>query len=122
ETWLPMFRGYLFVQLSSEHYRLLASCCKVAHILSINQGEEKQLVEELRDIQRMEEISCSRDITVKPEIEAGQLVQVSCGPLQGTTGIVKKRGGRMRVTVNLEILGQSVSTDLDIGEVDVCTY
>lgn len=114
-----MFRGYLFVQISSADYHLLAGCCKVARILPINTVEEERLVKELRGVQRMEELSRHQDVVVKPEIETGRLVEVKSGPLQGTKGIVDKRGERMRVTVNLEILGQSVATDLDIGDIEI---
>ena len=118
ENWIPMFKGYIFVQISDDGYQVLIKSNKVANILPVNAVEEDKLISELQDIQKMEELSRQEELIVQPEVEVGKQVRVISGPLQGATGVVQKRGQKMRVTVNLDILGQSVSAELDLGDVE----
>ncbi len=53
------------------------------------------------------------------EIVPGEKVRITGGPLHGVTGIVERRVGSVRVTVNVEILGQAVATEMDIGDMEV---
>ena len=118
ENWIPMFKGYIFVQIRYEDYQSLIKLNKVANILPINTCEEDRLILELQDIKKMEALSRQEDLIVQPEITTGKQIRVTSGPLQGATGVVRKRGKKMRVTVNLDILGQSVSAELDVGDVE----
>ncbi len=119
ETYLPMFAGYIFVQVNEPEYDVLQKCPKVVSVLPIHQSQEKQLVEDLRDIQILEKTADQHELVVRPELIAGQTVSFSTGPFQGLNGIVQRRQQTARVTVNVEMLGQSVSIDVDIGEVMV---
>jgi transcriptional antiterminator RfaH len=119
ETYLPMFPGYVFVHLSEEEKPVLLQSNRVASVLSVDEAAERVLIEELRAIQRLEQLSQAEELVVAPELVAGKAVLITDGPLNGVRGIVMRRPNKTRVTVNVEILGQSVSVDLDVGE--VCT-
>lgn len=119
ETYIPMFTGYMFVQIDDDDKQILGRSSKVAHILRIDAPGEMQLVRELQYIRQMEELSKQEELAVQPEIVPGKPVRVVSGPLQGTLGVVEARGSKLRVTVNVELLGQSVSAELDVGEVEV---
>ena len=45
--------------------------------------------------------------------------QEDTGPLAGLNGIVTRRKNRIRLTVNVEMVGQSVSLDVDVAEVEI---
>ena len=118
ETFIPMFTGYLFVHIHDEEKYVLKRFSKVAHVLPIDDPAEGRLIKELQNIRQMEEISRREEVVVQPEIMPGKMVRVISGPLLGTEGIVESRGNKMKITVNVEILGQSVSAELDIGDVE----
>jgi transcription antitermination factor NusG len=115
-TWLPMFPGYLFVQYDPARPAEPVSSHKILHILDVDPTSEAVLVEELRGLQRMEQLARTEEIEVMPEIVPGEAVRITGGPMHGVTGIVQRRVGKIRVTVNVDILGQSVAVEMDLGE------
>ncbi len=114
---LPMFSGYVFVQVSWPDKTVLRNSGKIVSILPMDDTLETVLISELRGLQLLEEAADATELVVRSEIVAGETVTVAAGPLQGLTGMVERRHQKTRVTVNIELLGQSVSADLDIGEV-----
>jgi transcription antitermination factor NusG len=113
-----MFPGYVFVQYDPARPAELVNSHKVIHILDVGPTAEAVLVEELRGLQRMEQLARTEEIEVMPEIIPGQAVRITGGPMHGVTGVVERRVGRVRVTVNVEILGQSVAVEMDLGELE----
>ncbi len=118
-TWLPMFPGYVFVQYDPSRTAELVNSHKVIRILDIDPACEAVLVEDLRALQKMESLARTAEIEVMPEILPGEKVRITGGPLNGTTGIVRQRDDTVRVTVNVELLGQSVAVELDVGDMVV---
>ena len=114
----PMFQGYIFCQLNLDLYHLLVRSHDVFFKVDIDENMEFQLIRELNDIKIIEKISDKKEVIIKPEIAEGALVVINNGPLQGTEGIITKRDKDVLVTVNVDILGQSVSVVMDIGEID----
>ena len=89
---------------------------KIVSILPMRDTLESILITELRGLQLLEQAADATELVVRPEIVAGETVTVASGPLQGLTGVAERRRQKTRVTVNIELLGQSVSADLDIGD------
>ncbi len=118
-TWLPMFPGYVFVQYDPAQPGELVNSHKILQILDVRPTGEAVLVEELRALQKMEALGRTEEIEVMPEIMPGERVQITSGPLNGVTGIVERRVGTVRVTVNVDILGQSVAVEMDVGDMEV---
>jgi transcriptional antiterminator RfaH len=119
ETFLPMFPGYVFARLEPDDKGILYQSNRIAAILPVSETEEPRLISELRSIQILEQASLEEQLMVNPELKTGDVVLITAGPLQGTCGIVEQRRNTTRVTVNVEILGQSVSAELDVGEVEI---
>jgi len=117
ETFLPMFPGYLFVQMGQSDAEQLVRCNKIARILRMDENLERQLISELQSLVILENSSLEAELVVSPELIEGALVEVVTGPFRGMLGIVEKREKSTRISVNVDMLGQSVSVDLDIGEV-----
>ncbi|MCF7855526.1 MAG: hypothetical protein K9N51_12060 [Candidatus Pacebacteria bacterium] len=118
ETFLPLFPGYVFVQVSAEQRSVVMHSGRVAALLPTDDASEIRLIEELRTIQAMENATLAAELVVQPELVPGKPVLITKGPLQGTNGIVERRHHKTRVTVNVDLLGQSVSVDLDMEEVN----
>ncbi len=112
--YLPMFSGYAFCALDDDSFRRIVNSNCVVHKLKMDSVSEKVLIEELGAIKTLELNSDDFEILVKPEIVVGTRIKISGGPLQGFSGIVSKRKNKAIVAVNLEILGQSVSAEIDI--------
>lgn len=109
ETFLPMFPGYVFVQTNPDRHTTLLQTHRVVHILQVDAVMERQLVEELRALQQLERCQAEQEIEVRPELVPGALVRICEGPLKGAEGIVERRNDGFRITVNIELLGQSAS-------------
>jgi transcription antitermination factor NusG len=118
ESFLPMFPSYIFVQLHPDNRTEFLECHRIVHIVDVYDARERTLVAELNALQRLEEAQSDVDLVVMPEVKIGTAVTVTEGPLAGTTGIVERRKGRTRVTVNVELLGSSVMAEMDLGELE----
>ncbi len=119
ETFLPMFPGYVFVQLDSASRVALLRSHKVVTVLPVDSVQEARLVAELGEIQRLEQAELECELEVGPDLVVGKPVVITAGPLRGLTGIVERRHTRCRVSINVEMLGQSVSAELDVGDVEI---
>jgi transcription antitermination factor NusG len=119
EHWLPMFPGYLFVCLDDEIYSTLVRSGAVIYRINMNEVSEKRLINDLQALVKFEKIAAGREIVIKPDIVEGKKVMVTEGPFKGMSGIIEKRKNKFAVTVDIEILGQSVSAEMDIEDVEI---
>lgn len=119
ETFVPMFPGYVFVQLREPDSDRILRSQKVVAVLPMDPSRETRLVQDLQDVQRLVRAEFDGELVVRPDLVAGEPVQIVAGPLEGLRGIIQRRQDKSRVSVNVELLGQSVSTELDAGEVVV---
>ena len=85
----------------------------------MDDGAESILISELKSIQIIERNQIYVEPSIAPELVPGTVVEITEGPLKGLEGVVRKRGKTTRVTVNVDMLGQSVTVDLDVGELAV---
>ena len=118
EFFIPMFSGYVFCSLNEEYYQKLLRSNAILFRININEKQEASLLEELSIVQALEEISKNADVVVKPELSEGAFVTVTEGPMKGMRGIVERRKGKTVISVNIEILGQSVSAEFDAGALE----
>ncbi|HJO92138.1 MAG TPA: transcription termination/antitermination NusG family protein [Victivallales bacterium] len=116
---VPMFPGYIFCNISAEIYKTLVKSHHVLFRVGMDIATESQLISELNALKILESISTEKELAIKPEIVTGQKITVTTGPLSGVEGIVKIRNGKELVTINIEILGQSVTVESDIGDVEL---
>lgn len=119
ETFLPMFPGYLFVQIDETRKSLLMQSHRVVWTAAVDDPREQALVTELRSIRLLEQQAAEEDLIVRPELVAGKPVRVTAGPFQGLNGVVERRMNRTRLAINVELLGHSVSVDLDVEELQL---
>jgi transcription antitermination factor NusG len=113
-----MFPSYIFCSLNNDTFNVIVNSNCVVNRLKVDEPYERILIGELKSIRELEEHSSELEITIRPEIVKGRKIVVTGGPLKGFSGIVEKRKNRALVTVNLEILGQSVSAEIDIEFVE----
>jgi transcription antitermination factor NusG len=119
EFFPPMFSGYIFCLLDNDLYNLIVRSNAVFFKVKIDEISEKQLINDLNNIIIIEKFSRQKEIVIKPELVSGIQVQITNGPLCGITGIIKGRKSNIAVTANIEMLGQSVTVELDMGDVEI---
>lgn len=119
EHMIPMFPGYAFCAVDEDSYRTLLSSGTIVYRIGMTETSEKKLIQDLVALRNFELMSMQEEVMVRPEIIAGSPVSVTKGPFMGITGIVEKRKDDTLITVNVEILGQSVSAAIDIGDVEL---
>lgn len=119
EFMIPIFGGYVFAQPLAEQRQPLLESRYLAHVMDAEGPLEAVLVRELADIRILEEATLCGDLLVRPEVEAGRTVEIRSGPLAGLHGIVTRRKNKARLCVNVDMVGQSVSVEVDVDEVNL---
>ena len=118
ETQLPMFRGYLFVRVTDADRDTLLQSLRIVRFFPMTAEREERLLSDLREVRALELASTTANVVVNPELAPGQPVLISSGPFRGIRGIIMRRKDATRITVNVEMLGQSVSAEVDVGELE----
>jgi len=119
ESELPMFPGYIFCALSEESYRTLLVSGTIVYRISMDETTEQRLIIDLNALKEFERLVQLKDVVIRPEIIEGVQVNVRSGPLAGVSGVVEKRDKTTFITVNVDILGQAVSSVIDIEDVEI---
>jgi len=117
EFFIPMFSGYVFCSLDQPLYQTVLLSNRIVYRLQMNDKSEAELIRELCDIQVFEKLAVELEVVVRPELVSGSRIAVKSGPLKGMKGVVEKRKGKTMITVNIEMLGQSVSTETDVEDI-----
>lgn len=119
EFYIPMFTGYVFCSLDQALYQKAVLSNRIVYRLQISEKTEEELIRDLCDIQMIEKLTGEADVIVRPELAPGKKIIVRSGPFKGMRGVAEKRKGKTMITINVEILGQSVSAETDIEDIEV---
>jgi len=112
---LPLFGGYLFF-CGDERQRIeTLKTNRVANIIDVR--NQQRLVEELSQIER----AISNGVNLSPHnyIKIGQRCKVIGGALAGLAGIVVKTKNQMRLVLQIDMLGQAASVEIDTDMIEV---
>ena len=119
ESEIPMFPGYIFCALDEDLYRTLLISGTIVYRIAMDDISEKGLINDLNALQEFERIAQLKDVIIRPEIVKGAKVNIASGALAGVTGVVERREKTTLITVNVDILGQSVSSIIDIEDLEI---
>ena len=119
EFFVPMFPGYIFCVLNDALYSQLVRSNSILFRIPLDDFDEETLIEELDALRKFEQMSREADIVVNPELVPGVPVEVASGPMKGTKGIVMRRKGKVSITINIELLGQSATMDIDACDLEL---
>lgn len=111
---LPLFSSYVFF-CGGENDRLeVLKTNRVAAIIPVpNQG---QLVRELAPIETL--LRLGKPVMPHAYIQVGQKCRVTAGPLTGTEGIVVRTPKETRLVLQVDMLGQAASVEIDYDMVE----
>src|SRR6266478_5490426 len=116
---LPLFPGYVFVQLALRDRLRVLQVPSVVRIVGCN-GRPIPLPE--ADVTRIREF-LERGFRAEPHpyMTVGKRVRVNSGPLAGMEGILSRRKGKFRVVISIELVQRAVAVDVDAADVEPLT-
>jgi len=112
---LPLFGGYLFFCGREEDRTELMRTDRVANLIDVK--DQERLVRELVQIEQA--IRAGAPLTPHKYVKAGQKCRVIAGPLLGLEGVVTTTRGEMRLLLQVDMLGQAASVEIDIDMIEV---
>ena len=112
---LPLFNGYLFF-CGKENERVeLLKTNRVAHLIEVD--NQQKLLDEL--IQVNQALQSGAPLTPHNYIKKGQRCRVIAGPLMGMEGIVVRSNNAVRLVLQIDMLGQAASVEIDVDMIEV---
>jgi transcription termination/antitermination protein NusG len=115
--WVPLFPGYIFVNhvdTPENRFRILNIPGAVRFVG--HEGHAEPIPDEqLLYVRRFLESSIAIDSY--PYIQVGTRVEVIAGPLNGIQGILVEKRGRFRFVLQVDLIRQAVSVEIDASDV-----
>ena len=116
---VPLFPGYLFVK-TDLHPHIHLEIVKVAgavRFIGNNQGPLPITDETIESLKIMVESDSS--VTTGNNLKKGDKVMVIHGPLEGVIGTFGRYGGKGRIVVNIEALGQYAGVEVNEDDIEI---
>ena len=115
--WIPLFPGYIFinhVDTPENRYRILNVQGAVRFVGF--EGHANPIPDEqIQYVRRFLEASIAID--PYPYMQVGSRVEVIAGPLKGIRGILVEKRGRFRFVIQVDLIRQAVSVEIDASDV-----
>ncbi|MFZ0033610.1 MAG: transcription termination/antitermination NusG family protein [Sedimentisphaerales bacterium] len=112
---LPLFSGYLFF-CGKESQRIeVLRTNRVANLLAVK--DQQKLLDELSQIEQA--LQTGAALTPHKYIKTGQYCKVIGGPLADLQGIVVKIRGTARLLLQIDMLGQATSVEIDTDMIEI---
>jgi transcriptional antiterminator RfaH len=112
---LPLFSGYLFF-CGRENDRVeLLKTNRVAHLIEVS--DQDKLLDELVQIEQA--LRSGAPLTPHKYVKEGQRCRIIAGPLIGLEGIVVRSKKSMRLVLQIDMLGQAASVEIDVDMMEV---
>jgi transcription antitermination factor NusG len=117
-SFLPLFSGYLFFCGQEDQRVELLKTNRVANLIEVI--DQETLLDEL--IQIAQALRSGAPLTPHKYLRAGQKCRVISGPLMGLEGIVVRTRGATRLVLQVDMLGQAASVEIDIDLIEVLDH
>ncbi len=117
KIWVPLFPGYLFVHYvdtSADRYRIL-NIPGAVRFVSFNSQIVPVPQEQIDGVRLFLESHLAID--PYPYIKVGRRVEVIAGPLKGIKGKLVQKKGRFRFVLQVDLIRQAVSVEIDASDV-----
>jgi len=106
---LPLFPNYLFLFGSREDAFEADRTGRVAQIIDV--ADQQQFENEIEGIRRA--VTSGMSLDPYPYLRRGVAVEVRSGPLRGVRGLVESRLRMDRLVLQVDVLGQACSLEID---------
>jgi transcription antitermination factor NusG len=115
--WIPLFPGYIFVHhvnTPENRFRIL-NIPGAVRFVGFEGHADPIPEEQIQYVRRFLESKISMD--PYPYIRVGSRVEVIAGPLKGIRGILVEKRGRFRFVIQVDLIRQAVSVEIDTSDV-----
>jgi len=112
---LPLFSGYLFFCGEEDQRIELLRTNRVANLIEVK--DQQRLLEELLQIEQA--LRAGAPLAPHKYVKTGQRCRVIAGPLADLEGIIIKTKATMRLVLQIDMLGQATSVEIDIDMIEV---
>lgn len=113
---LPLFPGYVFVQMQLETKLRVLQIPGVVRLISF-QGRPAEIQAEEIELWRTR-LACAQGVEPYPYLQVGRRVRVRRGALEGLEGIISRRKGHCRVVFSIDLIMRSVAVELEENDVE----
>jgi transcriptional antiterminator NusG len=116
---VPLFPGYLFVRtdLHPEHHLDVVKTAGAVRLLGNKEGPVPVAGETVESLQIM--VASNHPVTTGYRLKTGDKVMVVYGPFTGVVGTFVRYGGKGRVIVNIEALGQYAGVEVSEEDIEI---
>ncbi|MHC4071734.1 MAG: transcription termination/antitermination protein NusG [Planctomycetota bacterium] len=111
---LPLFGGYLFCCGQEETRTELMRTDRVANLIEV--ADQQKLIKELVQIEQA--LRAGAPLIPHKYVKAGQKCAVKAGPLLGLQGVVARTSGATRLVLQVDMLGQAASVEIDVDMIE----
>jgi transcriptional antiterminator NusG len=111
----PLFPGYCFVRFDPSTSLSILTCVGVASIVAF--GSELASIPDVEIESLRILVTSTLKFDPAPFLKEGEMVRVVHGPLTGVTGRLVRKGDKARLFLSVELIGQSVSAEVDASDV-----
>ena len=111
---LPLFSGYLFFCGDDKQRVETLQTNRVANVIEVK--DQQKLLKQLLKIEQA--LRAGAPLTPHRYIKVGQRCRVMAGPLTGLEGIVIKTKGVVRLVLQIDMLGQAASVEIDADMIE----
>ena len=111
---MPLFGGYLFFCGDDETRTELLKTNRVANLIEVT--DQDNFLTELLQIERV--LQTGTPVTPHKYLKIGQKCRVIAGPLMGLQGIVITHKDETRLVLQVDMLGQAASVEIDIDMIE----
>lgn len=109
-----LFPGYLFARLTAADIPAVLAIAGVVGVLDTNLRPTPVADEQIANVQRI----LSSLLPVEPAAFAvGETITIKQGALKGVSGVVQTHSKGARLVVNIDLLGRSLSVELDAAAI-----
>lgn len=116
---VPLFPGYVFVKtdLAPQSHLEIVKTAGAVRLIGSKQGPVPVPEETIESLKIM--VSTEHPITTGNQLKKGDRVLVVHGPFAGVTGTFIRYGGKGRVIVNIEALGQYAGVEVSEDDIEI---
>jgi transcription antitermination factor NusG len=111
----PLFPGYCFARFTKSDRVTVVSTHGVVQIIGNQDGPLPVPEAEIEAVRRLVESTLPYD--PHPYLSEGMLVEVIRGPLKGLQGVLVRKGSRARFVIQVGLIHQAASVELDANDV-----
>lgn len=115
----PLFPGYLFARMVDSRQSRLAVLCSNGVVNILGQGEAIEPVSNAEIDAVRKVLESNSHCQTHPLLQEGAWVRVRRGALKNLEGLLVRFKNHTRLVVSITLLSQSVSTEIDAGDVQL---